>query len=123
MSYKHCEIYKQGCENSLFTQVRVPQGFYHNAKGLLGEAQLKENTGMLFKRCSSIHMFGMKIPLDIIFLASDGRIIKCVSGLQPWKVSGCLGSSMTLELPKGSIEKTGLKQNMKLEIKECKNQE
>ncbi len=120
MSYKYCEIYKQGSENSLFTQVRIPQGFYHNAKGLLGEAQLKENTGMLFKRCSNIHMFGMKMPLDIIFLASDGRIIKCVNSLQPWKVSGCLGSSMTLELPKGSIEKTGLKQSMKLEIKECK---
>ena len=74
---------------------------------------------MLFKNCNSIHMMGMKIPLDIVFLDTGGTIIKCISELQPWRAAICLKGSMTLELPAQSIEKKGLAPDMKLEIREC----
>jgi uncharacterized membrane protein (UPF0127 family) len=117
MSYKICNIKKDGSNESvLYKNVRIPIGFYHNAKGLLGTKELKENTGMLFKNCNSIHMLGMKIPLDIIFLKEDGTIVKCVNNLKPWKIAFCMKAKMTLELPSGSIKKVKLKPNIKLEI-------
>lgn len=116
MSYKTCVITKSGDKESLFTDVKIPHSFYQKAKGLLGVKHLKENSGMLFKNCNSIHMLGMKIPLDIIFLNSDGTIIKCVRNLKPWQATVCLKAKMTLELPEGSIRKLDLKPTTKLEI-------
>lgn len=120
MSYNYCNIHTHNSSAPVFSDVRIPNGFYHKAKGLLGEKELKKNTGMLFKKCNSIHMIGMKIPLDILFLSSNGIILKCVSDLKPWRMAACMKSAMTLELPSGSIEHLGLKLNMKLEIKECR---
>ncbi len=119
MSYKYCNIYKSGNKDILFNNVRIPNSFYHNAKGLLGESDLQENSGMLFENCKSIHMFGMKIPLDIVFLAQDGEVLKYVKNLKPWGIAFCFKASMTLELPVGTIVKQSLKNNMKLEIQEC----
>ncbi len=121
MSYKYCTIYKEGEKLAFLNDVRIPIGFYHNAKGLLGEKLLKENTGMLFEKCKSIHMFGMRTALDIIFLSPNGTILKCVVGLSPWKITTCLKANMVLELPTGTIEKEYLKPLMKLEIKPCPN--
>jgi len=123
MSYNYCDIYLSHLDKAILTKVRIPNSFYHNAKGLLGEKHLKEDTGMLFKKCSSIHMIGMKMPLDILFLAKDGTVLKCVNNLQPWKIAACFKASTTLELASGSIKKLGLIVGTKLEIKECKNQE
>ncbi len=116
MSYKICSIIKSGDKDSLFTDVKIPDSFYQKAKGLLGVKHLNANSGMLFKNCNSIHMLGMRIPLDIIFLNSDGIIIKCVQDLKPWQAAVCLKAKMTLELPAGSIKKLNLKPTTKLEI-------
>jgi len=118
MSYKFCNIFLSNSDKALFTEVRIPDSFYHKAKGLLGEELLNNNTGMLLKQCSSIHMIGMKIPLDVLFLAKDGTVLKCVNNLQPWKIAACLKASTTLELASGSIKKLGLVTGMKLEIRD-----
>jgi len=118
MSYDYCNIHRSGSESLLLSMVRIPNSFYHKAKGLLGERETK-HTNMLFKKCNNIHMIGMKIPLDILFLSNEGVIVKSIPNLQPWRVAICFKATMTLELASGSIKKMGLKQNMKLEIKEC----
>lgn len=118
MPYKLCDIYLDQSDNALFSRVRIPNSFFSKAKGLLGEKSLKSDTGMLFKQCSSIHMVGMKIPLDILFLAKDGTILKCVKNLQPWRAAVCLKATTTLELASGSIERLALRTGMKLEIKD-----
>lgn len=119
MSYKHCDIYLNGSGKLLLSRVRIPDSFYHKAKGLLGEKKLQDGTGMLFEQCNSIHMIGMRVPLDILFLTSDGTILKCVYDIQPWRVAVCLRAKTTIELPSGNIKKSGLKPGMKLEIKKC----
>ncbi|MCD5380298.1 DUF192 domain-containing protein [Candidatus Gracilibacteria bacterium] len=103
-------------KEQIFTDIKIPRGFFQKAKGLLGVKTLDEKSGMLFKNCNNIHMFGMKIPLDIVFLKSDGQILKCVKNLKPWRAAICLKATMTLELPSGSIEKNQLTTLNKLEI-------
>jgi len=73
-------------------------------KGLLGKMRMEDGQGLLIKPCSSIHMFFMKFPIDVLFLAKDGRVIKIVKGLKPWRLSGCLfGCHMVLELKERAL--------------------
>lgn len=116
--YQVCDIYLSGSNEAIFSDVRIPHTFYQKAKGLLGERELEVNSGMLFKNCNSIHMMGMKIPLDIVFLSKDNLIIKYVEHIKPWRITGCSKGLKTLELSSGAIKLYGLKIGMRLEIKE-----
>ena len=50
-------------------------------KGLLGRHSLEKGSAMILAPCSSVHTFFMKFPIDIIFVARDGRVVKIVSAV------------------------------------------
>ena len=70
-------------------------------KGLLGRKQLAPDEGMLFRPAGAIHMFFMKIPVDVVFCDGDLRVVKVVRDLQPWKTAGAKGAKVTIELGVG----------------------
>lgn len=77
------------------------------ARGLLGRMGLEDGQGLLIKPCSSIHMFFMKFPIDVLFLSRDGMVIKMARGLKPWRLCGCwFGCYMVLELKEGALPGT-----------------
>ena len=43
--------------------------------GLMGKRELKDGAGLYLKPCSSIHMFFMRIALDVVFVDADGQIV------------------------------------------------
>ena len=65
-------------------------------KGLSGRKSLGKNNGMFFdfshKRHHGIWMFGMKFPIEIIFINDDGKVVKVYAAdpisLNPktWKI-------------------------------------
>ncbi len=101
-------LYKAIVEESgkiLADKIAIADSLGARAKGLLGKKELDDGQGLLIRPCSSIHMFFMKIPIDVLFLAKDGRIIKVAKGLRPWRLCGCwIGCYMVLELKKGTID-------------------
>jgi uncharacterized membrane protein (UPF0127 family) len=70
-------------------------------KGLLGRSSMSPDEGMLFRPAGSIHMFFMKIPLDVVFCDAELRVLKVVRDLQPWKTAGAKGAKVTIELGVG----------------------
>jgi uncharacterized protein len=57
------------------------------------------------RRGSSIHMFFMRFPLEIIFLDEDKKIVDMVS-IKPWKTyTPKAPSKYVIELEEGSINK------------------
>ena len=85
--------------------VLVADTFLTKAQGLIGKAQLSSNEGMLIKQCCSIHTFGMTYAIDVIFLNSNGQIIRVVENLKPLRFARCGKACMVLELRAGSINK------------------
>ena len=75
--------------------------FWTRFRGLMGRASLAPDEGMLFRPAGSIHMFFMKIPLDVVFCDADLRVLKVVRALQPWKTAGAKGAKVTIELGVG----------------------
>jgi len=94
-----CE--KCGIANNLFTRVR----------GLLGRSTLPKGEGLLIVPCPSIHMFGMKFSLDVIFLNQENIVTDFVEDIGPGKfylAQNHFGKAHSaLEVSSGIIAKTG----------------
>ena len=120
MRYNGQQIKIKLLQNQVFIADKcyVAERFLERFLGLMGRAQLSSGEGMLFPQCKSVHMWFMKIPIDIIFLNIDQansdvtlrRISSLHQNVRPWKfipVSD-FGASEVLELPAGTIQKNSL---------------
>ena len=86
--------------------------------GLLKHTGLNEGEGLWIVPCESIHMFFMKFALDVIYIDRKLRVKKVVPNLKPWGMSICLLAHSVLELPVGTIDRTGTAKGDELEIRE-----
>lgn len=79
---------------------------FSRLRGLLGRAALASDgrEGLLLKPCGSVHTFGMRYPIDVIFLDTEGHVLKMQESLLPSRASACRGARQTLELFAGGIE-------------------
>lgn len=69
----------------LGVDAEVAETFAQRAKGLIGRRGLKPGTGLLITRCNCIHTFFMKFPIDAVFLDREGKVVKTVRGIPPWR--------------------------------------
>ncbi len=60
----------------LASQVRVAGTSSARRRGLMGVNELAEGAGIWIAPCEAIHTFGMKIPIDVIFLDAQLRVRK-----------------------------------------------
>ncbi len=75
-------------------------------KGLLGRESLPAGLGLWIVPCEAVHTFGMKFPIDVLYLDRKRRIRKVRSGLAPQRLSMCLLAHSVLELPVGTAQQT-----------------
>jgi uncharacterized membrane protein (UPF0127 family) len=81
----------------------VADGVWTRLRGLMLQRPLKDGEALLIKPCSSVHMFFMRFPLDIVFFGKDGSVVKIISHLKPWRLAlGGKGAWCALELPSGA---------------------
>jgi uncharacterized membrane protein (UPF0127 family) len=93
---KRCSV-----ADNLFTRVR----------GLLGRSGLEVDEGLLINPCPSIHMFGMKFALDVIFITADNLVTDFVENIGPGKAYVAKAhqgkARAAIELPVGAIARSG----------------
>lgn len=84
-------------------QTSVADGMWSRFRGLMLQKPLENGEALLIKPCSSVHMFFMRFPLDIVFFDKGGTVVKIVSDLKPWRMAlGGKGAWSALELPAGA---------------------
>jgi uncharacterized membrane protein (UPF0127 family) len=69
---------------------------------LLGLAHLdldEAGAGLLIPRCSSVHTFGMRFALDLVFLDRDGSPCSVRRAVQPRRFACDWSARAVLELP------------------------
>jgi uncharacterized protein len=71
-------------------------------RGLLGRKGLEPGGGMLLTQESSVHMFFMHFPIDVVFLDREHRIVSVRHELRPWRMAGARRAVTVLELPAGA---------------------
>jgi uncharacterized membrane protein (UPF0127 family) len=79
--------------------VPVASGLPSRLLGLALLPRRRAGRGLLIPRCRSVHTFGMRFPLDVLFLDEDDRVIELRRAVPPCRVIRCAGAMAVLELP------------------------
>ena len=92
----------------IVTSLLMADTFWLRLKGLLGTKEMLEGQGLLLRPCNCVHTCGMRYAIDVLFLDSDGRILKLVQELKPWRSACCWTAAAVLELPAGTVQRQEL---------------
>jgi uncharacterized membrane protein (UPF0127 family) len=76
-------------------------------RGLLGRDNLTSGEGLWIVPCEGVHTLGMKFAIDVLYLDRKKRVRKLRRVMRPWRLSICLLAHSVLELPAGTIDRTG----------------
>ncbi|MDP4180035.1 MAG: DUF192 domain-containing protein [Bacillota bacterium] len=98
------KLFNKSKETFLAYELKVADNFFSRFMGLMGKKELSHGAGLLISPCNSIHMFFMRIPLDIVFIDKNNTVISIIIGIKPWRVSSFVKNAVsTIELPVGTI--------------------
>lgn len=96
---------------------------FERAQGWLKRDRVEDGEGLLIVPCNSIHTFGMRFAIDVVYLDRRGRVLKLARAMRPGRValgpwSGLLlpWTVRVLELPAGTLEACGLAKGQVLTI-------
>jgi hypothetical protein len=80
-------------------EVAVASRYSVRLLGLTWLTPERAGAGLLIPRCSSIHTFGMRFSLDLIFLDERGAPLATRSRVPPFRFVRHAGAAAVLELP------------------------
>ena len=66
-------------------EAEVTETMFARMRGLIGRETLAPGKGMLIPKCNCIHTFFMRFPIDAMFLDKNGRTVKVVRNVRPWR--------------------------------------
>ena len=71
-------------------------------QGLAGLVELDPDDALLLPRCRSVHTFGMRFPIDVVFLDRHGEPVRVAAAVPPRRLVTCLRAHAALETPAGA---------------------
>ena len=93
--------------------------FLRRLVGLLGRKPLSDGEGLWIAPCSSVHSFGMRYTIDVLFLDRNGKVIGAYPGFAPMRLTRIFPKAMgALELPQGVLLRTGTSPGDLVEFRE-----
>ena len=75
--------------------------------GLLKHTGLAPGEGLWIAPCEGVHTFGMKFPIDVLFLNKKKKILKARPDMVRGRIAFSLLAHSVLELPAGTLAETG----------------
>jgi uncharacterized membrane protein (UPF0127 family) len=98
-------------------EAEAARTWWTRRKGLLGRKGLPADGGLIIEPCSSIHTWFMAFPIDVAFVAADGRVVRTAHALRPWRF-GPMARKVryVVELPAGVLAQSGTVEDDYLEL-------
>ena len=93
--------------------------FFERLKGLIGRTHFDPGEGLQIEPCNSIHTFFMQFPIDAVFLDEGRKVLRVCSALRPWQVVSCVQAKSVLELPAGTVDRSGTRTADELAFELC----
>lgn len=90
-----------------FEKIYVCKNPLTRLQGIFFRGRFTDKHAVLLEGCSSVHGFGLKRALDIIFLNESHEVL-AVSRLKPFGICFHRGAKYALELSSGNAEKIGI---------------
>jgi uncharacterized membrane protein (UPF0127 family) len=97
--------------------VEIAGTVWRRFAGLMFRSDLPAGHGLALSPCNSIHMFFMRMPLDVAFLDAGGRVLRVYHGIRPWRASRVVrGAHTAVELRAGTLRGAGVEEGALLRL-------
>ena len=92
---------------TLVEQGRVADNFFTKFRGLMGVPHLPAGDGLLIAGCNSVHTHFMRMPIDILYIDNDNRVVDIDPNMGTWRICRTRkAASSVVELPSGTTART-----------------
>jgi uncharacterized membrane protein (UPF0127 family) len=78
-------------------------------RGLLGRNEWEAGRALVIAPCAAVHTWGMRFPIDVLFVDRQGRVRKVVEALPARRMTASLGAFAAIELPAGTAASCGVR--------------
>jgi len=72
--------------------------------GLAGRPDLPAGVALHLRRCRSVHTFGMRFSLDLVWLDRAGAVVRIDRAVPPCRVRTCRAARSVLETRAGGAD-------------------
>lgn len=93
----------------LASRVEIAVSRRARRRGLLGRMRLDANAALVLVPCAAIHTMFMRFPIDVIFVNREGRVVRIVSRMGPWRIAICTAARGVIELAAGTVERRDIR--------------
>ncbi len=103
----------------LAQNVKIANTHWTRLRGLMGTTQSTFHPGqaLWIVPCRGIHTIAMRFPLDLLYLDRYSRVVHLEEDVKPWRFAAIkLRAASVLELPPGTIQRSGTGVGDKIEI-------
>jgi uncharacterized membrane protein (UPF0127 family) len=100
----------------LAERAELADNFWTRFMGLMGRCDLPSGGGLVLKPGGGIHMWFMRISLDVIHVDKRDRVTHVLRGIKPWRFGPLfVGGKLAIELPVGTADSTQVGDQIELE--------
>jgi uncharacterized membrane protein (UPF0127 family) len=78
-------------------------------RGLLGRDGLDAGSAFVLAPCHAVHTIGMRFPIDVAFVDDEGVVVKTVSHMGKWRLTGARSATITIEMCAGALSAADLR--------------
>lgn len=96
-------LVNQRTDESLAERIQVAVTRQERRKGLLGRTGLEPSSALIIAPCFSIHTMFMRFDIDAVFVDDEGRAVKVVREMSPWRIAVGPTAHAVVEMPAGSL--------------------
>ena len=90
-------------DEAIASDVKLALSRADRRQGLLGKDCLDVSAALVLSPCWSIHTMFMRFRIDVVFVDRDGRAVRIVRELAPWRMAVAPRAHAAIELPAGSL--------------------
>jgi uncharacterized membrane protein (UPF0127 family) len=88
--------------------VSITQTARERMRGLLGRDGLASGEALLLEHCGSVHTFGMRFAIDVVFIDRRWRVVAIHHDVPARRMLLNLRAAHTLEMPASGAREQGL---------------
>jgi hypothetical protein len=110
LSGKHdrCSLRCQRTGEIVASEVRTAFDSRTRRRGLLGSQGMAAREALVIAPCQAVHTFGMRFPIDVVFVARDGRVVARRQRLSANRIAVSWRAFAAIELPAGAVARDAL---------------
>jgi uncharacterized membrane protein (UPF0127 family) len=85
-------------------------------RGLLGRDGLAADEALVIAPTQGIHTFGMRFPIDVVFVDREGHVVRVAAAVPPARVRLAWRAFAAIELTAGTCLAAALRRGDRLEV-------